>query len=61
VTRAGIRRALAPSERVHAGKESYIGYIVRATGRIDPHALATAYDAVRDAFPQFSAGLSVEG
>jgi acetyltransferase len=60
VTTAGIRRALSPSERVHAGKESYIGYLVRATGRLDEDALATSYAAVCDAFPQFSARLAVD-
>src|SRR6266496_2186679 len=55
VTKAGIRRALAPSEKVHAVKEAYIGYTVRATGRLDQDALATAYEAVCRAYPQLSA------
>ncbi|GAA3435900.1 phthiocerol/phthiodiolone dimycocerosyl transferase family protein [Kutzneria kofuensis] len=55
MTRAGVRRALAPSERIHAIRESYIGYTVRAAGRLDPEALTTAYEAVCRAYPQLSA------
>jgi acetyltransferase len=57
VTRAGIWRALAPTEKVHVGREVYIGYTVRATGRLDLDALATAYTAVCRAYPQFGARL----
>jgi acetyltransferase len=59
VTRAGIRRALAPSEKTHAGMETYIGYTVRATGRLDLDALATAYRAVYRAYPHFAARLEL--
>ncbi|MDM4723028.1 acyltransferase [Micromonospora sp. WMMA1363] len=48
-------RALAPSEKVHAGKETYIGYAVHATGRLHLDALGTAYDAVCRAYPQLTA------
>lgn len=48
-------RALAPSERVQAGKEAYIGYAVHATGRLHLDALTTAYDAVCRAYPQLMA------
>jgi acetyltransferase len=50
-----MRRALSPTERIHAGKETYIGYTVRAAGRLDPDALATAYEAVCRSYPQLSA------
>lgn len=60
MTRAGIRRALAPSEKVHAVKDAYIGYTVRATGRLDPAALATAYEAVCRAYPQLSARVEAD-
>jgi acetyltransferase len=55
VTRGGTWRALAPSEKVHVGKEAYIGYTVRAAGRLDLGALATAYEAVCRAHPQLTA------
>ncbi|SEB30287.1 acetyltransferase [Amycolatopsis tolypomycina] len=55
MTRAAVRRALAPSESIHAVKEAYIGYTVRAEGRLDPDALTTAFDAVSRAYPQLSA------
>lgn len=51
-------RALAPSERVQAGKEAYIGYAVHATGRLHLDALATAYDAVCHAYPQLTARIN---
>ncbi|WP_091090522.1 phthiocerol/phthiodiolone dimycocerosyl transferase family protein [Micromonospora nigra] len=57
MTRDGIWRALAPSERVHAAKEAYIGYTVHTTGRLDLAALATAYAAVSRAYPQLAARL----
>jgi acetyltransferase len=53
----GLWRAMAPSERVHADKEAYIGYVVRAAGRLDPDALSTAYAAVCAAYPQLAARL----
>ncbi|HKN53788.1 MAG TPA: acyltransferase, partial [Amycolatopsis sp.] len=46
---------MAPSEKIHAVRESYIGYTVRATGRLDPDALTTAFEAVYRAYPQLSA------
>ncbi|KDN20711.1 phthiocerol/phthiodiolone dimycocerosyl transferase family protein [Amycolatopsis rifamycinica] len=55
MTRAAVRRALAPSESIHAAKEAYIGYTVRAEGRLDPDALTTAFEAVCRAYPQLSA------
>jgi Phthiocerol/phthiodiolone dimycocerosyl transferase C-terminus len=59
VTQAGIQRALSPTEKIHARREVYIGYTVRATGRLDLDALATAYKAVCRAYPQFAARLDV--
>ncbi len=58
MTRAGVWRALSPSEEVQACKETYIGYAVRAEGRLDPAALAAAYEAVCRAYPQLSARLA---
>jgi acetyltransferase len=55
VTRAGIRRGLSTTEAFHAGREAYVGYTVHSTGRLDPDALATAYEAVCRAYPQFAA------
>jgi acetyltransferase len=60
VARTGMRRALAPSERVHAIRETYIGYTVRATGRLDEDALAAAYDAVCLTYPQLSARIEAD-
>ncbi|GAA3537680.1 acyltransferase [Amycolatopsis ultiminotia] len=54
MTRTGFRRALSPSEKIHAVKEAYIGYTVRVTGRLDPAALTTAFEAVHQAYPQLS-------
>lgn len=59
MTDAGTWRALSPTEKLHAGKETYIGYAVRAVGRLEPDALATAYEAVCHAYPQFAAALNV--
>nr|AXL05806.1 acyltransferase [uncultured bacterium] len=53
----GIWRALAPSEKVQADREAYIGYTVHASGRLDLDALETAYEAVCQAYPQFAARL----
>ncbi|WP_103339751.1 phthiocerol/phthiodiolone dimycocerosyl transferase family protein [Amycolatopsis sp. CA-126428] len=61
MTRTGVRRALAPSESIHAVKEAYIGYTVRAEGRLDPDALTTAFEAVCRAFPQLSARVEFTG
>ncbi|WP_329011175.1 acyltransferase [Micromonospora rifamycinica] len=58
MTRAGTWRALAPSEQVHAAREAHIGYTVRAEGRLDLDALATAFAAVCRAYPQLSARLA---
>ncbi|MEU7620630.1 acyltransferase [Micromonospora rifamycinica] len=58
MTRAGTWRALAPSEQVHAAREAHIGYTVRADGRLDLAALATAYAEVCRAYPQLSARLA---
>ncbi|SCG46256.1 phthiocerol/phthiodiolone dimycocerosyl transferase family protein [Micromonospora halophytica] len=57
MTRAGTWRALAPTEKIHVAREAYIGYVVRATGRLDLDALAAAYAAVCRAYPQLSARL----
>nr|AXL06074.1 acyltransferase [uncultured bacterium] len=57
MTRDGIWRALAPTEKPHAAKEAYIGYTVRATGRLDLDALTTAYAAVCHAHPHLAAHL----
>jgi acetyltransferase len=57
VTTVGVWRALSPIEKIQAGREAYIGYSVRATGRLDLAALATAYEAVCRAYPQFAARL----
>ncbi|MEV7091745.1 acyltransferase [Amycolatopsis sp. NPDC051045] len=54
MTRAAVR-VLAPSEAIHAVKEAYIGYTVRAAGRLEPEALTTAFEAVCRAYPQLSA------
>ena len=59
MTRAGVWRALAPSEGVHADKEAYIGYTVHATGRLDLDALATAYEAVCRAHPHLAGRIEV--
>ncbi|QKV76524.1 acyltransferase [Amycolatopsis sp. Hca4] len=61
MTRAAVRRVLAPSESIHAAKEAYIGYTVRAEGRLDPDALATAFDAVTRAYPHLSARVEFTG
>ncbi|MGW4000209.1 phthiocerol/phthiodiolone dimycocerosyl transferase family protein [Amycolatopsis sp. NPDC004772] len=61
MTRAAVRRALAPSESVHAAREAYIGYTVRAEGRLDPEALTTAFAAVCRAYPQLSARVEFTG
>ncbi|MEU4252579.1 acyltransferase [Amycolatopsis sp. NPDC026612] len=61
MTRAGVLRALAPSEKIHAVKESYIGYTVRAAGRLDPAALTTAFEAVYRAYPHLSARVEFTG
>lgn len=58
VTTVGTCRSLSPIERIQAGREAYIGYSVRATGRLDLDALATAYDAVCRAYPHFAARLA---
>ena len=60
MTDAGIWRALSLTEKIHAGKEAYIGYTVRTAGRLDLAALATAYETVCRAHPQFAAALDVE-
>ncbi|MFF5173674.1 acyltransferase [Micromonospora sp. NPDC000089] len=57
MTGARTWRALTPTEKIHADKEAYIGYTVRATGRLDLAALATAYEAVCGAYPQLTARL----
>ncbi|MFE0027836.1 acyltransferase [Amycolatopsis sp. NPDC059021] len=59
MTRAGVLRALSPSEKIHALRESYIGYTVRAAGRLDPDALTTAFEAVYRAYPQLSARVEI--
>nr|AXL05464.1 acetyltransferase [uncultured bacterium] len=58
VTTVGVWRALSAVEKIQAGREAYIGYSVRATGRLDLAALATAYEAVCRAYPQFAARLA---
>ncbi|WP_229402163.1 phthiocerol/phthiodiolone dimycocerosyl transferase family protein [Micromonospora okii] len=60
MTRAGIRRPLAPSEKIHAGREAYIGYTVRAVGRLDEAALAAAYEAVCRSYPQLTARIDTD-
>ncbi|MFI9639176.1 acyltransferase [Micromonospora sp. NPDC051925] len=59
MTPAGTWRALTPTEQVHAHREAYIGYTVRAAGRLDLAALTTAYAAVCRAYPQLTARLDV--
>nr|AXL05599.1 acyltransferase [uncultured bacterium] len=54
---AGVWRALSPTENIQAARESWIGYTVRATGRLDLDALATAYATVCDAYPELAARL----
>lgn len=61
MTRAAVRRALAPSESIHAAKEAYIGYTVRAEGRLDPDALTIAFDAVCRAYPHLAARVEFTG
>nr|AXL06165.1 acyltransferase [uncultured bacterium] len=61
MTRAAVRRALAPSEGIHAAKEAYIGYTVRAEGRLDPEALTAAFEAVYRAYPHLSARVEFTG
>lgn len=58
MTEAGTWRALSPTERIHAAREVYIGYVVHTAGPLDPRALATAYAAVCRAYPQFAARLA---
>jgi len=58
VQTAGLWRALSPTEKIQAAREAWIGYTVHATGRLDPDALATAYEAVWRAYPQFGARLA---
>jgi acetyltransferase len=58
VTKVGVWRALSPTETIQAAREAYIGYTVRATGRLEPDALATAYAAVCRAYPQLAARLA---
>lgn len=57
MTRAKLWRALAPTEVPHAAREAYVGYTVRATGRLDLAALETAYAAACHAYPQLAARL----
>ncbi|HEX6359322.1 phthiocerol/phthiodiolone dimycocerosyl transferase family protein [Actinophytocola sp.] len=57
MTTVGVWRALSPTEKIQAGRESYIGFSVRAAGRLDLGALTTAYEAVCRAYPQFAARL----
>lgn len=59
VIKAGTWRALSPSENIQAVREAYIGYAVRAAGRLDLDALAVAYRAVCQAYPQLAARLEV--
>src|SRR6185369_17294389 len=42
-------------------KEAYIGYTVRAEGRLDPDALTTAFEAVCRAYPHLSARVGFTG
>lgn len=48
-------RPLAPSEQIYAGIETYVGYSVQVTGRLDLAGLAAAFDAVRCAHPLMGA------
>lgn len=57
MTTAGVRRALTPTEKIYAEKEIYVGYMVRTTGRLDPDALVTAYEAVCRAYPHLATRL----
>ncbi|QBS43343.1 acyltransferase [Nocardia sp. CS682] len=50
-------RPLAPSEQIFAGAQVYVGYAVQVSGRLDPAALSSAYDAVVRAYPVLGAGL----
>ena len=57
MTSAGSWRALSPTERIQASKETYIGYAARIASPVDPDALATAYEAIYRSYPQFAARL----
>ncbi|HET9379837.1 MAG TPA: hypothetical protein VFP69_03275 [Streptomyces sp.] len=61
MTTAGIRRALTPTEKIYADVEMYVGYTVRASGRLDADALQAAYEAVCRAYPQLASRLESGG
>ncbi|WP_424185422.1 phthiocerol/phthiodiolone dimycocerosyl transferase family protein [Actinokineospora sp. G85] len=60
MTTTGIWRALTPTEKVYADKEIYVGYTVRASGRLDLDALRTAYAAVCRAHPHLASRLGTD-
>ncbi|WP_280236616.1 phthiocerol/phthiodiolone dimycocerosyl transferase family protein [Nocardia cyriacigeorgica] len=57
MTAATVLRPLAPSEQIFAFAEVFVGYSARVSGRLDPAALAVAFDAVVRAHPMLGARL----
>ncbi|MBF6428293.1 phthiocerol/phthiodiolone dimycocerosyl transferase family protein [Nocardia cyriacigeorgica] len=58
MTAATVLRPLAPSEQIFAFAEVFVGYSARVSGRLDPGALAVAFEAVLRAHPMLGARLA---
>ncbi|NEW45217.1 acyltransferase [Nocardia cyriacigeorgica] len=58
MTAATVLRPLAPSEQIFAFAEVFVGYSARVSGRLDPTALAVAFDAVVHTYPMLGARLA---
>lgn len=58
MTAATVLRPLAPSEQIFAFAEVFVGYSARVRGRLDPGALAVAFEAVLRAHPMLGARLA---
>ncbi|MBF6063290.1 acyltransferase [Nocardia terpenica] len=56
-----VVRPLAPSEQIFANRETYIGYAVQVSGRLDLDALSEAYAAVCRMYPVMAAHLEPDG
>ncbi|WP_406271302.1 hypothetical protein OH799_30475 [Nocardia sp. NBC_00881] len=61
MTTAIVIRPLAPSEEIFANSEVFVGYSVRVTGRLNPAALAAAFEAVVRARPILGTRLEPDG
>lgn len=61
MTTAGLWRALTPTEKIYADVEMYVGYTVRAAGRLDADAMRNAYEAVCRSYPQLASRLEYDG